>query len=278
MRVWRWKDILAAVDAAGFKAETQLKPLHVVHLERKTLGFRGAMLPYNEINDVAVAGDRVFLAGGDSRAHEWDLASQQFVRQYEGHQEYLHTLRYLTHSQELLTGSEDGSIGIWDARQATKAAFLHPQPKRASKNGARQASIKDSLWVGCVANDPSEMWLACGGGSKTRESSGFVSMWHLPSRVAVHYTETPTEVHDVAFHHMDLLSVGSEASLKKWNRSSGALLATAHSTVPSCHFCVVDNATDIVAVGGNAPLIDIYAMPGVVSFSLLVDESKPLRS
>lgn len=279
-RVWRWKEILAAVQ----DPRIELQPLHVAHLERKTMGFRGALLPFNEINDVAVASTsgHLFLAGGDSQAHEWDLGTQQFVRQYEGHKDYLHTLRYLTHSQELVTGSEDGAIGLWDVRQAGNVEFLHPQkpatssPSSSTTSGTNSSKKDQALWVGCVANDASEMWLACGGGKKRSpgqaQSTGFMSMWHLPSRVPVHYTDTTSDIHDVVFHHMELLSVGNEASLKKWNRSSGALLASAHSTIPSSHFCVVDEATDIIAVGGNAPLIDIYTMSGVVSFSLLVEE------
>ncbi|KAJ8525018.1 hypothetical protein ON010_g16099 [Phytophthora cinnamomi] len=216
----------------------------------------------------------MFLAGGDSVAHEWDVTTQQFTRQLEGHEDYLHAVRHLQHSQELVTGSEDGTLGIWDVRQEKKVEFLRPQPATQSSSAS---PASPSLWVGAVAHDESEMWLACGGGSRRSpggrsSSGGFLGMWHLPSRVPVHYTQTTSDVHDVVFHHMELLSVGNDASLKKWNRSSGQLLAAARSTLPSCHFCVVDHATDVIAVGGAAPAIDIYTMPGVVSFSLVVED------
>ncbi|RLN90616.1 hypothetical protein BBJ28_00004185 [Nothophytophthora sp. Chile5] len=279
-RVWSWKDVLAAAESPA-SAKT-LEPVHIAHLERRTLGFRGALLPASEVNDIAVsnaAGHHLFLAGGDSVAQEWDLHTQQFTRQYEGHKEYLHAVRYLQHSQELVTGSEDGTLGIWDVRQDKKVEFLRPQPAVTTSS---PSASSQPLWVGAVAHDASEMWLACGGGKRhapggraqhAQASGGFLGMWHLPSRVPVHYTETSSDVHDVAFHHMELLSVGNDASLKKWNRSSGQLLAAAHSTLPSCHFCVVDDATDIIAVGGTAPMIDIYTMPGVVSFSLVVEDA-----
>lgn len=278
-RVWRWRDILTAVDDTA--TAKKLAPVHVDHLKRRTLGFRGALLPATEVNDVAVSKNtgHLFLAGGDSVAHEWDVNTQQFTRQFEGHEDYLHAVRHLQHSQELVTGSEDGTLGIWDVRQDKKVEFLRPQPATQS------SSSLPSLWVGAVAHDDSEMWLACGGGSKrspggrsrqTPATGGFLGMWHLPSRVPVHYTATTSDVHDVVFHHMELLSVGNDASLKKWNRSSGQLLAAARSTLPSCNFCVVDHATDVIAVGGATPAIDIYTMPGVVSFSLVVeDESSP---
>jgi len=274
-RVWRWKDVLAAAEHPA--TAKKLRPVHVDHLKRRTLGFRGALLPATEVNDVAVskATGHLFLAGGDSIAHEWDLSTQHFTRQFEGHEDYLHAVRHLQHSQELVTGSEDGTLGIWDVRQDKKVEFLRPQPAPQSSSPS-----PPSLWVGAVAHDESEMWLACGGGSKrssggrsqTRAPGGFLGMWHLPSRVPVHYTATTSDVHDVVFHHMELLSVGNDASLKKWNRSSGQLLAAARSTLPSCHFCVVDQATDVIAVGGAAPSIDIYTMPGVVSFSLVVED------
>ncbi|KAH7485239.1 hypothetical protein PRIC1_004532 [Phytophthora ramorum] len=282
-RVWNWKDILAAAENPA--AAKKLKPVHVDHLKRRTLGFRGALLPATEVNDVAVSKTtgHLFLAGGDSVAHEWDVTTQQFTRQFEGHEDYLHAVRHLQHSQELVTGSEDGTLGIWDVRQEKKVEFLRPQPAAAQSS----SSLSQSLWVGAVAHDESEMWLACGGGKKrspggrshqTQTGGGFLGMWHLPSRVPVHYTETTSDVHDVVFHHMELLSVGNDASLKKWNRSSGQLLAAARSTLPSCHFCVVDHATDVIAVGGNAPAIDIYTMPGVVSFSLVVEDEASSRA
>lgn len=270
--MWKWKHIVAAIG----DPHAELRPVHVAHLARKTMGFRGALLPFNEVNDIAVApsSNHVFLAGGDALAHEWDLGAQTFVRQYDGHRDYVHTLRYLAHSQELVSGSEDGAIGLWDARQARRVEFLRPQKPVGGGGGTAQETGR---WVGSVANDASEVWLACGGGQKRSpghapQASGFVSMWHLPSRVPVHYTDTPRDVHAVAFHRTDLLSAGNEPRLRQWNRSSGALLAAAHSTVPSNLFCVVDAPTEIIAVGGHAPVIDIYAMPGVVSFSLLVEE------
>ncbi|KAG6961540.1 hypothetical protein JG687_00007645 [Phytophthora cactorum] len=235
-RVWKWKDILAAVeDPATAK---KLKPVHVDHLKRRTLGFRGALLPASEVNDVAVSKStgHLFLAGGDSLAHEWDVTTQQFTRHFEGHEDYLHAVRHLQHSQELVTGSEDGTLGIWDVRQDKKRTMI---PKCG--------------WLAAVAvNDLL-------GGDRIKQKRPAVSL-------------TTSDVHDVVFHHMELLSVGNDAGLKKWNRSSGQLLAAARSTLRSCHFCVVDHATDVIAVGGLAPSIDIYTMPGVVSFSLVVDD------
>ena len=280
-RVWRWRKILDALRNPS--ANQPLLPEQTCHLAQKTLGLRGALLPFNEINDIAVSAgttNRVFLAGGDSAAHEWDLETATCVRQYEGHSDYLHSVRHLQHSQEIITGSEDGTVGIWDVRSAALLTFLQPKPKknkRAGANGAAattSATAANSLWVGSVATDASETWLACGGGKKRSlglaPEPGFIAMWHLPSRVTIHYTPTPSDVQDLSFFHTELLSVGNEACVRKWNRSSGELLSTAHSNVASSRFCVTDESTDMIAVGGNGPLIDVYTMPGVVGFSLRV--------
>lgn len=269
MRVWRWKEVERAMDEKAGRA-LKMKPIHVARLEREALGFRGALSPFNEVNAVAVDREnaRAFLAGGDGAAHELDLASQTFVSRFSGHGDYLHAVKYLSHSRELVTGSEDGSIGIWDARQPKRVEFLHPTDP--SLAGGDQ-------WVSSVAVDGSETWLAAGGGGKKRGrggggGGGFLGVWHLPSRVPVHVTAAPSDVHDVAFHRTELLSVGNDASLRQWNRSSGALLATARASVPAGHFCAVDPASNVIAVGGAAPIIDIYAMPGVVSFSLVLED------
>jgi THO complex subunit 6 len=269
VRIWKWRDIAAALANASRGPSVEIKPAHVTRLEREALGFRGALSPFSEINGVAVSREaaRAFLAGGDGAAHELDLSSLSFVRRFTGHADYLHSVQYLSHSRELVTGSEDGTIGIWDARQAKRVELLQPSSSPSSSTSGSDA------WVGSVAVDASETWLAAGGGSKKRaRGGGFLGVWHLPSRVPVHVTPTPSDVHDVAFHRTELLSVGNDASLRQWNRSSGTLLATAHSSVPAGRFCVVDSVSDVIAVGGAAPSIDIYAMPGVVSFSLVVQD------
>lgn len=268
MRIWKWRDIASALSGASHGRDVEVTPAHVTRLEREALGFRGALSPFSEINGVAVSREtaRAFLAGGDGATHELDLSSLKFVRRFAGHADYLHSVQYLAHSRELVTGSEDGAIGIWDARQTKRVEFLKPSTPSSSDGDA---------WVGSVAVDASETWLAAGGGGKKRtRGSGFLGVWHLPSRVPVHVTQTPSDVHDVAFHRTELLSVGNDASLRQWNRSSGTLLATAHSSVPAGRFCVVDSASDVIAVGGAAPAIDIYAMPGVVSFSLVVQDDQ----
>ncbi|GLE07699.1 hypothetical protein PINS_up018330 [Pythium insidiosum] len=186
-RVWRWKDIADKLhrDTPGSSQKADVEPVYQSHLQRKAMGFRGALLPFSEINAIATSRQdpsRVFLAGGDGIAHEWDLTSLQCARQYEGHRDYLHAVQFVSHSKELITGSEDGTVGIWDARSAKRTAELRP------------SDAFSGLWVGSVTTDSSETWLACGGGgiasAKSGSSGGFVSMWHLPSRVPVHFTAT----------------------------------------------------------------------------------------
>jgi WD40 repeat protein len=277
---------LEAIEAARHRKSHVVSikapiPYQTFHLQQKSLGARGALLPYSEINDLAVSSisGHIFAAGGDNIVHEWDLEAAKCLRKYEGHKEYLHSVRHLNHTQELVTGSEDGHIGLWDVRSTSKPTYLTPQQKSSSLSSShrRVSSTTSGLYVKSVATDSSETWLASGGGKKRVAdqplSTGFMSVWHLPSRVPVYYRETPSDLYDVAFYHSDVLSVGNESSLKKWNRTSGVLLSSARSTLPGCHFCVVDETTDIVATGGYGPMIDIYTMPGVVGFSLLVEKS-----
>ncbi|TMW61318.1 hypothetical protein Poli38472_012509 [Pythium oligandrum] len=270
-RVWKWSDITAALRTPG--PLNRLQPVYSAHLPRQSMGYRGALLPYSEINDIASAqaSSHVFFAGGDSLAYEWDLSAEQCVRQFKGHSAYLHSLQYVNHSQELVTGSEDGTIGLWDARTAARIDVLTPRAQ-ATTTDSQTKTTASTRWVRSVTTDASETWLACGGGSSM---GGYLGMWHLPSRVPVHYTETKTksDVQDLTFHQTDLLTVGNDATLNKWNRSSGVLLSSARTSVPSSQFCVVDRTTDLIAVGGYAPFIDICMMPGVVSFSLAVNNA-----
>jgi WD40 repeat protein len=56
----------------------------------------------------------IFTAGESHTVLRWDLETEQFDRVYEGHTEAINCIAISDNNQLLVTGSDDGKIGIWD--------------------------------------------------------------------------------------------------------------------------------------------------------------------
>jgi Prp8 binding protein len=80
-------------------------------------GHKGAVLDFQWSRDSRV----IFSASADMTVASWDLESGQRLRKHVGHEEVINCVDVSRRGSEmLLTGSDDGYIGIWDPR--TKAA------------------------------------------------------------------------------------------------------------------------------------------------------------
>lgn len=233
------------------------------HIPRTTTE-RGGVLPYYEINAMewsTLAPDSLWVAGGDTIAYEWDLTAEKPVRSYQGHEAYLHDISYAHNAEQLITASEDGTVGIWDRRSEKPARILSPN----YGNG----------FVRTLAIDASSRWLACGGGVGDR---GFWTLWHLPSFLSVHHEPVDQHVHAISFLEDTLLSVGNDACLRRWNVPSSSMISSSISPNRFCHqFCTVDPVTKMIATGGDCNMIDIHLIPGVISFSLCADSFRAKR-
>ncbi|GAM87392.1 hypothetical protein ANO11243_054160 [Dothideomycetidae sp. 11243] len=88
----------------------------------KLSGHKGAVLDLAWSRDSRV----VFSASADMHVASWDAETGQRIRRHTGHEEVINCLETSKRGEELLfSGSDDGSIGIWDPRQ--KAAIHHLQ-------------------------------------------------------------------------------------------------------------------------------------------------------
>ena len=56
----------------------------------------------------------LYSASGDGNAYAWDLKTHSRVRAYEGHTDLLHCLALCPQRRQLFSGSEDGSLFVWE--------------------------------------------------------------------------------------------------------------------------------------------------------------------
>jgi WD40 repeat protein len=98
------------------------QPLHTLVPQQIAVG-RGGLLPVAETNGLAVnaSGSTFYAACGDGLAYAWDSATFKLKDKLRGHNNYLHCVR-CQGDDAVATGSEDGTVRVWDARDPVCAA------------------------------------------------------------------------------------------------------------------------------------------------------------
>lgn len=87
-------------------------------------GHRGAILDLQWSRDSEI----LFSASADMHLASWDLTSGQRIRRYVGHEEVINTLDISRRGEEtLISGSDDGTIGIWDPRTKNAVDYIETQ-------------------------------------------------------------------------------------------------------------------------------------------------------
>ncbi|KAF3390699.1 U5 small nuclear ribonucleoprotein 40 kDa protein [Talaromyces pinophilus] len=84
-------------------------------------GHKGAVLDLQWSRDSRF----IFSASADMTIASWDIETGQRIRRHVGHEEVINCLDISKRGQELLvSGSDDGYIGIWDPRQKAALDFI----------------------------------------------------------------------------------------------------------------------------------------------------------
>ena len=84
-------------------------------------GHKGAILDLQWSRDSEI----LFTASADMHLASWDLTSGTRIRRHVGHEEIINTMDISRRGEELLiSGSDDGTIGIWDPRTKNAVDFI----------------------------------------------------------------------------------------------------------------------------------------------------------
>ncbi|KAH8887826.1 WD40 repeat-like protein [Thozetella sp. PMI_491] len=87
-------------------------------------GHRGAILDLQWSRDSEI----LFSASADMHLASWDLTSGSRIRRYVGHEEIINALDIAKRGEDLLiSGSDDGSIGLWDPRTKTAVDYIQTE-------------------------------------------------------------------------------------------------------------------------------------------------------
>ncbi|KFK40305.1 hypothetical protein AALP_AA3G357800 [Arabis alpina] len=236
VRGWKWNEFGESEVSQGVKPLLELtNPQHK--------GPWGALSPMPEINAISVdpQSGSVFTAAGDSCAYCWDVESGKIKMTFKGHSDYLHCVVSRSSASQILTGSEDGTARIWDCKTGKCIKVIGSQDK------------KSSFRISSMALDGSQSWLVCGQGKN-------LALWNLPASECVSTISSPAHVQDVMFDEKQILTVGAEPLLRRFDLN-GALLSQIQCA-PSSVFSISLHPSGVVAVGGYGGLVDVISQFG----------------
>ena len=200
----------------------------------------------------------------------------------KGHLDYLHTIKTVPGSTLVLSGGEDGQVGIWDGNQETLVEMIQ-DPSTIKKmntqfksNGTLIPSSQhaSARWVSSIAVDEQGNWAAFGGGieheTATRMSStrggvrdtagnGFVSILNLHARMMSSCYSTRESINSVAYYGNEgtILSVGNEGVVSSWKKNVDVgKIGRTWLSAPSYYSIAVCPNGKTVALGGVDSSLD----------------------
>jgi len=157
-------------------------------------GHKGAVLDLHWSRDSRV----IFSASADMMLASWDLETGLRIRRHLGHEEVINTLDVSRRGEELLiSGSDDGYIGLWDPRQKHAVDFIETGfPVTA----VALAEAGNELYSGGIDND--------------------IKVWDMRKKNVVYsmlgHTDTVTSL-QVSPDSQALLSNSHDSTVRTWD-------------------------------------------------------------
>ncbi|KAI9797211.1 MAG: hypothetical protein M1833_005620 [Piccolia ochrophora] len=157
-------------------------------------GHKGAVLDLHWSRDSRV----IFSASADMMLASWDLESGTRIRRHPGHEEVINCLDVSRRGEELLvSGSDDGSIGIWDPRQKDAIDYIETDfPITA----VALSEAGNELYSGGIDND--------------------IKVWDLRKKAVAYsmigHADTVTSL-EISPDSQTLLSNSADSTAKTWD-------------------------------------------------------------
>ena len=282
--LWRVSDLIAATDEASASASggggwrrgrsghhhhhhdeivKKVKPAGQYVNPQETKA-RGALGPIPETTALAPDARRGVLlaAAGDGVCYGWDLneGRQTPVTRLRGHADLLHCVASRAGANQAVTGSEDGTARIWDCRseKCTQIIDVWRATEAAGGSGGGGASSSGSsgsgAWVGCVALDRAENWVAMGCGGRC------ITMWSFAAGACASRVATAAPPQALVLTGEHVMAAGAEPAVYRWNLA-GQLISRQPCT-PRSVYALDLKPRSLTAAGGTGARVDLFSELG----------------
>ncbi|XP_054616310.1 THO complex subunit 6 homolog [Dunckerocampus dactyliophorus] len=210
-----------------------------------------------EINAMVInpRDNSLLIGGGDNNVHVLDLEHGVFKSVFQGHSDYVHCLSVRERDGEVLSGSEDGAVRMWDSRtaQCVHCVDVHKYQKCARPQFGK--------WISCLTTDSD--WMLCGGGP-------FLSLWHLRSL-------TPTSIFPLsgcqrqATFYQDMILAVGEGPFVSHCLLGGEVKAQIPCSPQNLNSLQLNtNSTEhqVLTAAGSSEHVDVFTNVSYKAFSL----------
>jgi THO complex subunit 6 len=208
IKLWRWSEVIAFCTQEGSDPP---KPLHTFQADTFSKGTVNAMVENEGMLYAAVGKD----------CFQLNLSTGSNSQTFKGHAQSILSLK-LKSDTSLFSGSEDGSLRIWDTRTGSTQYILDCE--KASV--VTEFSSKNTNHISSI--DINGDWLVCGGGIG-------IHSWFLPVMQYSSYVPIPG-VQSLIYHKNEIISGGvgnlQESNLYSWSQEGKPLTAT-KTSIPS---------------------------------------------
>jgi WD40 repeat protein len=256
--LWRVPDLVAAADGGSGQSKAGagggLTPAGSYANPQACLT-RGALGPVPETTALAPDTRRGVLlaAAGDGVCYGWDVGEGRAapIMRLQGHADALHCVTARVGCGQAVTGSEDGTARIWDCRAETCTQVIDVW--RAKEAGAGASA---GAWVGCVALDKDENWLAMGCGGRC------ITTWSFAAGACVSRVATAAAPQALVLAGEHLVAAGAEAAVYRWNLS-GQVVSRQLCTPRSVFALGMQpHGRGLTAVAGAGACVDLFSELG----------------
>lgn len=157
-------------------------------------GHKGAVLDLQWSRDSKI----LYSASADTHLASWDLDNGTRIRRYVGHEEIINAMDISKRGEEMLiSGSDDGTIGLWDPRTKNAADYIETDfPITA----VAVSEAGNEVYTGGIDND--------------------IKMWDIRKKAVVYsmlgHNDTVTSLR-VSPDSQSLLSFSMDATARTWD-------------------------------------------------------------
>ncbi|KAK0174782.1 hypothetical protein PV327_010512 [Microctonus hyperodae] len=183
----------------------------------------------------------LYVGCGNNKIYNVNLDNGKILKSLDGHESYIHSLALM--GNQLASGSEDGSVRLWDLRMNENINVLQPYLVE------KIARPKLGKWIGAV--DFSEDWLLCGGGPS-------LSLWHLRTMEPATVFNLPDQgIHDAKIFEDRVITGGTIPHVYHLNYQGEVVaeVPTSSNTVYSIVY--QETPQSLLSIVGSSNNIDI---------------------
>lgn len=246
MKAWKWSDL----------KRKEAKPVWTYYIPQ------GENLTKPEVNSIVLGSKEdesmMYIGCGDNKVHCLDVETQSLKVSLEGHTDYILCVCVGNNGHECVSGSEDGTVRMWDARKGGGAVHVIEPYKHNISSRPEMGK-----WIGCVAYDVSDDWLVCGGAPT-------LCVWHIRSLSPCTQLLKPNATSSVVHFYDDIIiSAGSESCINHWSLDGNLQIEVPASASNILSIGIASNPSlQVLSAAGTSYKIDVCTDFRYKDFSL----------